>query len=50
MKPMIDVTLEKGKSNLFIKWFKYCTNSPDKEIKCHVQLEIKSGVLKYFDK
>ena len=50
IKPIIDVTLEKGKSSRFTKWFRYWTISPDKETRCHVQLEIKSGVLKYFDK
>ena len=50
IKPIIDVTLEKGNSNRFTKWFKYWTISPDNEIRCHVQFESRSGVLKYLGK
>jgi hypothetical protein len=38
MKPIMEVTLEKGKTNLFTKKFKYEKTTPDKETKFQPQL------------
>jgi len=42
IKPKIDVTLEKGNSNLFTKKFKYEKIKDDIEIMFHVQVVIIS--------
>jgi len=46
MNPIIDVTLEKGKTSLFTKKFRYENTVDDNEIKFQVQLVIISIVWK----
>ena len=46
MKPIIEVTLEKGSNSLFTKWFKQENTLPEREISDHDQFPIKSIVLK----
>ena len=43
MKPIIDVTLEKGSNKRFTKWFKYENTLPDNDTRDHPQVETASG-------
>ena len=47
MKPIIEVTLENGKINLFTKKFKYEKTTPDREMRFHPQLPTASLVAQF---